>query len=153
VLIDDAGQATVALDAVPASRVFRLGRTLGQPAPLERSPALPPGRWPVVALSGIAAPERFAHALRAAGWHVSRTLTFPDHHWYSPRDLARIVETAREVGAGAVLTTEKDAVRLSAAGALAVPVAAVPLTVTIEPAEVFREWLLAGVRRAREVGV
>jgi len=37
---------------------------------------------------------------------------FPDHHWYTPGDLARVAARVRETGAEAVLTTEKDWVRL-----------------------------------------
>jgi tetraacyldisaccharide 4'-kinase len=37
---------------------------------------------------------------------------FPDHHWYTPGDLGRVAAMVREVGAEAVLTTEKDWVRL-----------------------------------------
>lgn len=62
-----------------------------------------------LAVTAIAAPERFFENARQAGAVIRRTLTFPDHHAYSPGDVARIVELA---AGGPVVTTEKDAVKL-----------------------------------------
>jgi hypothetical protein len=47
------------------------------------------------------------------------------------------------------MTTEKDAVRLEAVAIDGVPIAAVPLTVTIEPAEEFCRWICARLAAAR----
>ena len=41
-------------------------------------------------------------------------MTFADHHRYSQKDLAAIAAKMAEVGAGAVFTTDKDAVRFEA---------------------------------------
>lgn len=63
----------------------------------------------VVPFAGIAAPAAFAATLREL--HVSGDLVaFPDHHWYSRDDLRDL--EARAVGADALVTTEKDWVRL-----------------------------------------
>jgi hypothetical protein len=43
----------------------------------------------------------------------------------------------------AVVTTEKDAMRLLPLRPLPVPIAAIPLDVSIEPAAEFRSWLFA----------
>ena len=48
-----------------------------------------------------------------------------------------------------VLTTEKDGVRLVPHGLGDVPIAAVPLMVSIEPADRFRDWLLARLAARR----
>jgi tetraacyldisaccharide 4'-kinase len=77
----------------------------------------------VVAVAGIARPERFFAALRAEGrderrdqrWHVAREIVFRDHHWFSRRDLVVIQHAAVDAGADLVVTTEKDAVRLDEA--------------------------------------
>lgn len=66
-------------------------------------------RW--AAFAGIGRPEKFRAALRRSGiepvaWHA-----FPDHHPYTPADLARLQKEADRSGAR-LLTTEKDAVRL-----------------------------------------
>lgn len=78
----------------------------------------------VLLFSGIARPERFAEAAGRAGWRVVAQQRFRDHHWYGAADLDRLRRLARDAGASALLTTEKDAVRLaglqSAAGDLLV---------------------------------
>ena len=42
-----------------------------------------------------------------------------------------------------MLTTEKDAVRLAPLNLAGVPIASVPLVTGVEPADRFRQWLLA----------
>ena len=76
-------------------------------------------------------------------------MPFGDHHAYRPADLARVAAAAREAGAAAALTTEKDAVRLLPLRPLPLPIAAVPLEVTVEPAAEFRSWLLGRLAEAR----
>src|SRR5690606_34570195 len=100
----------------------------------------------VVAVAGIAGPNRFGRALEAAGYQVGELIGFRDHHRYRQRDLDRIAAVA---GDRPVLTTEKDAVRLLPRRPLPVPVAVVPLAVVVEPADVFRAWLLARLREVR----
>jgi tetraacyldisaccharide 4'-kinase len=129
---------------------FSLARPLGEPASLEIDRPWPsPGRGRVVALAGIAQPRRFEASLAAAGWTVTRLLSFSDHHRYRPADLERVASVVRETSAIGVLTTEKDAVRLRWMRPLPVAIAAVPLTVSIEPAATFRSWLFDRLREAR----
>ena len=60
---------------------------------------------PLSAFAGIAKPERFFRALDDIGLRLHQKKIFPDHHSYRPKDLA-------DLGPGACITTEKDAVRL-----------------------------------------
>jgi tetraacyldisaccharide 4'-kinase len=92
----------------------------------------------VVAVAGIARPERFFRALRERGFEVAHELRFRDHHWFSRDDLERIAVTARDVGAAAVVTTAKDAVRIGDTG---VRWAVLPMDVAIEPADQFASWV------------
>ena len=110
---------------------------LNGPAPLHLAGST------VVALSGIARPARFHTALRDAGWTIAREIAFRDHHWFTARDVARIVDAARAAGADAIVTTEKDAMRLEAVlrPEDGIPWAYLPMDVTIAPAEEFRSWL------------
>ena len=66
----------------------------------------------VLAFAGIAAPERLGETLVACGAIVRDIVAFPDHHGYEPRELEAVTRRARRVGAGLLVTTEKDAVRL-----------------------------------------
>lgn len=70
-------------------------------------------RRPVLALSSIGNPADFERTLARLGIRIAAVRSMPDHHRYTPDDLGSIEDLVRECGAGAVLTTEKDAVRLS----------------------------------------
>lgn len=64
----------------------------------------------VLAVSGIARPERFEATLAGLGAVVAETLRFPDHHAYRAEDAAAIARRAAATGA-LVATTAKDRVR------------------------------------------
>jgi tetraacyldisaccharide 4'-kinase len=68
----------------------------------------------LLAVSGIANPEAFHRTLTDLGAVPAGTLVFPDHHAYGPADIARMKRVAEEARADLIITTEKDAVRLSA---------------------------------------
>jgi tetraacyldisaccharide 4'-kinase len=101
-----------------------------------------PRDLPVVAVAGIARPAAFFDDLTAAGWHIADRLAFADHHPFTRHDVRTLARRVRQTGAAAVLTTEKDAVRLLPLRPLPFTAAFVPLTVTIEPEDVFTRWLL-----------
>ncbi len=103
---------------------------------------------PVVAVAGIARPDGFFADLEAAGWRLVDRVAFRDHHAFTAADIAGLARRVREHGAAAVLTTEKDAVRLLPLRPLPFAAAFVPLTVTIEPEDVFTRWLLARLAAA-----
>jgi tetraacyldisaccharide 4'-kinase len=96
----------------------------------------------VVAVAGIARPQRFFAALAQQGYDVVRAVAFRDHHWFTRADLSRIAAFARELGAEAIVTTEKDAVRLDVtAMARDVAWAVLPMEAVVEPVEPFMSWL------------
>jgi tetraacyldisaccharide 4'-kinase len=66
----------------------------------------------VLLLAGLAAPATFAATVEGLGAEVVDLEEFPDHHWYTPEDLIPVAVRLRAAGAEAVLTTEKDWVRL-----------------------------------------
>jgi len=65
-----------------------------------------------LAFAGIAAPDEFRRTLEDAGVAPAGLVEFPDHHWYTPDDLAGLDRRAAAAGAGALITTEKDWTRL-----------------------------------------
>lgn len=98
----------------------------------------------VVAVAGIARPQRFFDALRKQGYEVIREFSFPDHHWFSIADVREIEAKVRELGASAVVTTAKDAMRLERyRNGLTSPWAILPLSVFVEPSAEFEAWLLS----------
>lgn len=129
--------------------VFTVSRALGPLRWVVPAGPLPvPEAGPVVAVSGIARPERFHADLAAAGWRVAATVVFPDHHLFTATDLERVAATARQASASAVLTTEKDAVRLESHPLTGLRVAVVPLVTTVTPVS-FVDWLLDRMRTPR----
>jgi tetraacyldisaccharide 4'-kinase len=66
----------------------------------------------LLAFAGIAAPGGFEATLTSLGVDVGGVVTFPDHHWYGPGDLRALEARAAAVKAAALVTTEKDWVRL-----------------------------------------
>ena len=68
----------------------------------------------VIALAAIGNPGLFIQDLEHYQMDVRDQLLFPDHHPYSQSDLDQALESVDEHGAEALMTTEKDAVRLQA---------------------------------------
>ena len=138
---------------VPGARqpVWRARRTLQPVRLLEPSgQSLVPGARPIVAVAGIAEPARFFADLRDAGWTLARELPFRDHHRFSARDTAAIFEAARQADAAAVLTTEKDLVRLLPFRPFPIAVGCAPLTLHIDEPQTFDRWLRGRVEAARD---
>jgi tetraacyldisaccharide 4'-kinase len=69
---------------------------------------------PVLAVSAIGNPEGFAKTLREAGVIVKDSLVFRDHHEFESIDFDRMVAARERCGAGAIVVTEKDAVKIRA---------------------------------------
>ncbi len=67
----------------------------------------------VVAFAGIGRPEKFFTTLRNLGAEILQTQSFADHHPFSETDARDLLALAAENDAE-LITTEKDAVRLSA---------------------------------------
>ena len=65
-----------------------------------------------VVFAGIAGPEGFFKDIREAGIRICESFSFPDHHRYTAGDFSRIFHAASEHGAGVIITTAKDAVRI-----------------------------------------
>ncbi len=75
---------------------------------------------PVLAFAGTAAPEGLLATLGEHGIRPRGFVAFPDHHPYDGTDVERLERRARDLGVDLLLTTEKDAVRMPALGALPV---------------------------------
>jgi tetraacyldisaccharide 4'-kinase len=80
------------------------------------------GAGPFFAFCGIGNPQAFFADLKR--WHVtvSGQQAYRDHHRYSPRDGATLVALAKNVGATAFVTTEKDEQNLLDVGIAQMPV-------------------------------
>ncbi|RKY99622.1 MAG: tetraacyldisaccharide 4'-kinase [Candidatus Hydrothermota bacterium] len=68
------------------------------------------------AFAGIAEPHGFLRALETLGTAVVGSMFFPDHHWYSERDLKKIARESERSGAEITITTEKDLIKIGKSG-------------------------------------
>ena len=65
----------------------------------------------LVAFCGIGRPEKFFSMLRAHRLEIIKEYSFPDHHFYSRKQLTKILDVAQNYNA-LVVTTEKDYVKI-----------------------------------------
>jgi tetraacyldisaccharide 4'-kinase len=126
-------------------------RRMPQPVRLVEPPGqlFAPGAGSILAVAGIADPAGFFADLRRAGWTIAREMRFRDHHRFSARETTEIFATARQSGAAAVVTTEKDLVRLLPFRPFPMAVGFAPMTLQIEEPETFDRWLRGRVDAAR----
>jgi tetraacyldisaccharide 4'-kinase len=106
-------------EGAPGEAIARAAQALGKPvlrgllAP-EPGMAMGLSGREVIAFAGIGRPEKFFDTLRALGAEIIETEAFPDHHAFTAREIAGLQARAKRRGA-ALVTTEKDAVRLGSA--------------------------------------
>ncbi|HWC77823.1 MAG TPA: tetraacyldisaccharide 4'-kinase [Blastocatellia bacterium] len=67
--------------------------------------------WNAALMCGIGNPHAFADDVLQIGVNIVRENFFADHHSFTQSDVDNVVASAREVGADAIIVTEKDAVR------------------------------------------
>jgi tetraacyldisaccharide 4'-kinase len=70
----------------------------------------------VSAFCGVGNPAGFEATLASLGAQVVGLRRFPDHHLYDAADLSATMSEATQANAEAVVTTQKDAVKLGAMG-------------------------------------
>lgn len=161
------GRLREPLDAAAAADALMVEAGRGDPGPTSRAAGSqdPPPTFtfarqicgptpdhPAFAFAGIAQPQRFFADLERAGWTLAGHRGFSDHHRYSRRDIEAVAAAAAGAGARVLLTTEKDLVRLETIvrnmPELAPPIAAIGLTVSIDPS--FSPWLHERLRAVRD---
>ena len=121
---------------------------------LHRTMEIPAVSGPVAAFCGIARPEQFFAGLEAAGLKVALKLAFPDHFTYTRRALEGLIANAREKEVSAIVTTEKDLVRLGNLVSIfpkSMPLATARLRIKIENQAEAINWLENRVRQSSTV--
>lgn len=115
---------------------------------IRRRMEIPPLDGPVAAFCGIARPDQFFQGLELAGVKLAARIAFADHHNYTAADLSHIESQGRRAGATALLTTEKDRIRLGTL-AVSLPVRIVQLRTEIEKELAAIDWLIDHLRDPR----
>jgi tetraacyldisaccharide 4'-kinase len=129
----------------PAAQVFRSLTMLtgwtdalrGEPFAIEAIRA-----QKTAAFCALGNPRAFFTDLRRWGFNLLAEDAFPDHHVYTGEEIQRLVAGARQKGAAALLTTQKDAVKFSPNWASELPILACEIEVKIPAAEEFERTVL-----------
>jgi tetraacyldisaccharide 4'-kinase len=66
----------------------------------------------MISIAAIARPEYFHTQLKNLGLNILKNITFDDHYTPLAKDIESILVEAAELNAGALVTTQKDAVKL-----------------------------------------
>ena len=66
----------------------------------------------VLAVSAIGNPASFEQTLADLGIEIVESMRYPDHHDYDERDMAEVLYRAETLGVEAIVSTEKDAVKV-----------------------------------------
>jgi tetraacyldisaccharide 4'-kinase len=106
----------------------------------------------LLAFAGLGSPRSFADTLDAAGIRRMGFAEFPDHHWFTPADLAELVRDARASGAQGLVTTEKDWVRVRELPPPALPLWVLPVEAVLESGLDTWQRLLSGVLASTALG-
>jgi tetraacyldisaccharide 4'-kinase len=108
----------------------------GEPFPPGLSEGPLQGRS-VFAFSALARNENFRSAVAGMGASVLGSMGFPDHHRYCRQDIDNLVHAARCAGCLALVTTDKDFVRLPR---LKLPMELIVLGVDIDFGDAHDRW-------------
>ncbi len=101
----------------------------------------------LLAFCGIGNPDSFRGTLQTAGLPPANDafVSFPDHHHYTAQDVRQLVERAAAQGATALVTTQKDLVKLDPAWDLPLPVWAVVIGADVVAGQADLERALSAV--------
>jgi tetraacyldisaccharide 4'-kinase len=102
----------------------------------------------VIAFCGIARPQQFFDALKAARQDLAGTLAFRDHHRYAQRDIDSLLALKKQTGATGFVTTEKDAINLGTLSAQLQPLRTATLRIDLESHDTVMAELLRALEQS-----
>jgi len=97
----------------------------------------------VLAFCGIGNPQTFFQDLRKWEFSLASEEVFPDHHAYMETELSRLSKKARQKGAAALLTTEKDGMNFPTGWKADLPILACAIQAEVVEAQDFEAMLQA----------
>ena len=106
----------------------------------------------LLAFAGLGSPEGFADTVDATGIRRVGFVEFPDHHWFTPGDVAELARDARAAGAQGLVTTEKDWVRMRELPPPPLPLWVLPVRLVIETGLETWRRLIASVLSPAPIG-
>ncbi len=119
-----------------AARTKLMGfRRLWSEAPVLRAEEMDMG--PFLAFCGIGNPGAFLMDLKNWNLQIVGKEAFADHHQYSDGEIQELLDAAREAGARALVTTEKDAQNMADVEAVEMPIYVAVIEVEFPQEEAF----------------
>lgn len=94
-----------------------------------------------LAFCALGNPNNFFEQLRRENYNLVGAQIFPDHHFYAPKDIEKLVAKAKQTGAETLLTTAKDAVKLKDLD-ISLPCFVAESEMVFGREDDFRRWLL-----------
>jgi tetraacyldisaccharide 4'-kinase len=134
----------------PDCRFFSFGQSIDSLVSLHGQKRLPIQSFSgisIVVLAAIGNPEQFLKDLVFAGLKVNKQFLFRDHHNYDQRDINTVIETCRSMKVDAIITTEKDLVRLEPLKIPSDLIWAAHLSIEEDSPHAFEGWLLQRLNR------
>jgi tetraacyldisaccharide 4'-kinase len=116
---------------------------------LHRKMQVPAISGPVAAFCGIARPQQFFTGLESSGLRLAQRRAFRDHHRYSAADVRHLSSAAQKAGVTALITTEKDHVRLgplASAFPSTTPLQTARLSIEVEGQDAAIDWLMDRIK-------
>ncbi|MBI9077644.1 MAG: tetraacyldisaccharide 4'-kinase [Desulfatibacillum sp.] len=95
----------------------------------------------ILAFSGIADNPGFFDSLKKLGAEIGESLSYPDHHTYTPEDRTNILQKASKAGVQTLVTTEKDLARLAGWNTRGLTLYALEITMAFEDNAAFENFL------------
>jgi tetraacyldisaccharide 4'-kinase len=105
--------------------------------------------WNAAVMCGIGNPRAFADDILQFGMNIVSENFFADHHDFTQEDMDRVTQAARDAGADAIVTTEKDAVRLESLKSGDVPIYAAQMEIQSEDEVRLKSLLLRTLLKKR----
>jgi len=100
------------------------------------------------AFCALGNPNNFFEQLRKENFNLVLTEKFPDHHFYTQKDIAKLEIKARKVNAEILLTTAKDAVKLKNLR-FDLPCFVVESEMVFDSENNFRDWLTLKINASK----
>lgn len=104
--------------------------------------------WNTALMCAIGNPHAFADDILQAGMNIVSESFFRDHHAFTQQDFDQVLKAARDLGANAIVTTEKDAVRLEGIEVGDFPIYAAQLKIESEEEVRLKSLLLRMISEA-----
>lgn len=136
----------------PAARIFRSQTkllALTNALTGENTPPESLRGQQVAAFCALGNPQAFFADLRRWGFCPAAEDAFPDHHVYTCEEIERLAANARAHGASALLTTQKDAIKLSPKWTVQPPILACAIETCFADGAEFESTMMSYLKKAR----